>query len=477
MQSMFNGCTKLSSINLGNDFSFTGKNITRTTYKAILDAPPTTSTTGKWIKYDDQDGNNPLTPAVLRDTYEGDTMSGIWVWQPLADKAIIQFDADTGFTTQPNIVVSAADQTITMPDSSTTQHPNQTYQLLSWDKDEAASFDPGTDYTYTDIEPSLGKFVILKAKWGVPPLNDPEGEYDVYLHGNESINIHDIPAGTAYQVWEETPDGWVLVQQSNSSGSIEPIQAQEASFENNYQPGVATVQFAGTKTLDGKAADANAYQFSLYEGNTLIETVSNITGGFIQFSPIEYEGSDVGTHTYKIKEVDPQDSTIDYDTHTETITVEVTDDGAGNLSAVATYDADGIKFANKSRPGVLKLTKTAEGLTEENKDATFTFKITLTNPNGQPISDDETIYWYYEDDSRITRAGRYAKYTVGKAWNDFTGWAGGLISGRKDDTQSESSEKLSEYTSDPATEDKQKTSRFRLGNEKGSQGIRYKFNL
>ena len=81
----------------------------------------------------------------------------------------------------------------------------------------------------------------------------------------------------------------------------------------------------------------------------------------------------------------------------------------------------------------------------KNKDATFTFKITLTNPNGQPISDDETIYWYYEDDSRITRAGRYAKYTVGKAWNDFTDWAGELISGSK--------EGGSESVSDIETED------------------------
>lgn len=68
--------------------------------------------------------------------------------------------------------------------------------------------------------------------------------------------------------------------------------------------------------------------------------------------------------------------------------------GNSKLAAEVTYDDDGVMFNNKTRPGVLKVTKNAD-VTEANKDDTFTFEIEFTNENGMPISDN--IYWYVED--------------------------------------------------------------------------------
>ncbi|MBQ9314743.1 MAG: BspA family leucine-rich repeat surface protein [Clostridia bacterium] len=79
MQSMFSGCTNLSSIKLGTNFSFSGNNITTTSYKALLPTPSGTVYTGKWIRSDEEAG--PYTPAELRDNYNGATMSGEWVWE------------------------------------------------------------------------------------------------------------------------------------------------------------------------------------------------------------------------------------------------------------------------------------------------------------------------------------------------------------------------------------------------------------
>ena len=221
------------------------------------------------------------------------------------------------------------------------------------------------------------------------------GEAEFTLKANNKLTFKDIPAGTAYQVYEETPDGWVLVEQRNASGEIVPLETSEVEFTNRYQPDVTTAQFSGTKTLDNIPAAKDSFEFELLENGEVLETVKVLDGGFIQFPVITYE--EAGTHTYTIREVDPNNDTFDWDTHEETVTVTVTDNGDGTLSSTVNYDSDGIKFENKTRPGSLKIKKNATGITNANKDDEFTFKITLNNDKGLPLSSDENIYWYKED--------------------------------------------------------------------------------
>ena len=134
------------------------------------------------------------------------------------------------------------------------------------------------------------------------------------------------------------------------------------------------------------------YTFELLENGKVIQTKSTLDGGFIQFDIINYE--EAGEHEYTIREVDLKDDTIDYDLHEEVIHVSVTEDEEGKLSSKVSYDADGIVFINKTRPGSLHLTKNVDGLTETNKDDVFTFDIHLYNENGLPA--DGSLYWYIE---------------------------------------------------------------------------------
>ena len=196
-------------------------------------------------------------------------------------------------------------------------------------------------------------------------------------------------------MYELTPDGWVLIQQENASGVIEALQESAAAFWNRYQPGVTTVQFSGLKTLDSHPALAGSYQFELMENGEVIDTATTQDGGFIQFSVIEYDNTMLGDHVYTIREVDPNDDSIDYDTHEETVTVNVVDNGDGTLSSTVIYDDDGIVFANSTRPGRLRITKDAENGSDANADDTFTIEIEFRNEAGMPINDD--IYWYIED--------------------------------------------------------------------------------
>ena len=148
-----------------------------------------------------------------------------------------------------------------------------------------------------------------------------DGEFELTLKNGEKATFFNIPAGTAYQVYEETPNGWVLVSQENASGIIEPLVTSQAKFVNRYEPGTTSAQFFGTKTLDNNAAGAGAFTFILKENGEEIQRKSTLEGGFIQFDPIVYKKA--GTHTYTIEEADPGNDAVDYDTHIETVTVTV----------------------------------------------------------------------------------------------------------------------------------------------------------
>ena len=246
----------------------------------------------------------------------------------------------------------------------------------------------------------VGGNATLYAQWADDSSGTlTDGKMEVTLHGNESLTIPNLPAGTQYQVYEQTPSGWVLVKQSGEAGVIEPLKNVQATFVNDYQPGKTQATIVGTKTVDGDAGKVNAgdYSFELRDsGGMLLETVSCGAGGSIAFAPITYEAA--GTWTYKVKEVVPQDQgNIEYDTHEETVTVTVTDDGAGNLSASVQYDSSGVAFNNHDATpttGHLKITKTVEGSADTSKEFTFnvvTIKDGVRNTQQVTVRAGETV--------------------------------------------------------------------------------------
>ena len=262
-----------------------------------------------------------------------------------------------------------------------------------------SSSNVGIKYAHIDGGPSNpGYFTNIADKpAGASMLSDPgvelniasmeddssgtltNGQMEVTLHGNESLTIPNLPAGTQYQVYEQTPSGWVLVKQSGESGVIEPLKNAQATFVNDYQPGKTQATIVGTKTINGDASKVNAgdYSFELRDsGNMLLETVPCGAGGSIAFAPITYEAA--GTWTYYVSEVVPQDQgNIKYDTHIEKVTVTVTDDGNGNLSSSVSYYGSGVAFHNRDTTpttGNLSITKSVEGAVDASKE--FTFDVT-----------------------------------------------------------------------------------------------------
>ena len=397
----------LKRITLGEDFTFTGNGITGAGKKATPPTPRGDGYTGKWVREDLSYG--PYTPAEFRDNYNGPAMAGVWIWEVAEVNYTINFVAPEGASGSMASVQVKASEDYELP---ACQFVMFGQNFDHWDDGRGGravytnmATIPADTYEVNDVVTLTAVFVPKDTS-----VTMQDGTFEFTLKAGEKATFKGIPAGTSYQVYELTPDGWVLVQQENTSGIIQPLQESAAKFWNQYIPGITTVQFSGTKLLDNRPAEAGSFMFEIIEttdGSNGAVTIMNgdstqdtmfpiqtsvIEGGFIQFPILVYD--DDGTHTYEIREVDPNDDTIDYDTHVEHVTVVVTDDGHGNLSCEATYDDDGIHFINTSRPGSLKITKDVTNGSEANADDEFTFEIEFSNPNGMPF--DQSIYWYID---------------------------------------------------------------------------------
>jgi pilin isopeptide linkage protein len=122
------------------------------------------------------------------------------------------------------------------------------------------------------------------------------------------------------------------------------------------------------------------FQFALKNNDgTEIQRAYADTDGTVTFEPIEYTlDNDGTTYTYQISEIAGDDSAITWDDHTETVTVAVSDQGNGSMSAPVVADADGAVFTNVTelQPATLSVSNTVEG-TSGNKNDSFSFTITV----------------------------------------------------------------------------------------------------
>ncbi len=384
---MFYLCSALNTINLGEDFSFNGKNISSASSKAILPTPPSATTTGKWVLEDDELGTSAMTPEQMRDA--GTVTAGTWIWQEKPTKYTVIYHYNDG-TENTNTEKYVAAEAATL--SST--YPARFNKIVtSWNTAEDGT---GTSYELGATIPAntyaIGDVVDLYAVWedSTAFTNVSEGVYQFQIPGNAQIKLDGLPAGTVYRVSEMLPNGWILVNQSNSSGSIGPLTNSVSTFINKYMPESASAAIYATKTMDGAPATEDmAFEFTLKEGENVIQTVTAANGAVL-FDPIIYTSA--GTHTYTIVEnwetySGPLDASgVTFDTHVETVTVEVSDDGEGKLSAEVTYDADGPAFANRTNPGDLIITKNVIGQSAANADDTFTFTIRIKSPTGGDIN-------------------------------------------------------------------------------------------
>lgn len=238
-------------------------------------------------------------------------------------------------------------------------------------------------------------------------------------HGGEKT-ITGLPVGASYTVTEDAAEGYTTTAEG-AEGTVTEAGATVA-FTNTY--GTATegrdVSTAGlfTKTLKGRDwAEGDSFQFTLTgedsapmpEGSVDGSKTVSVTAAAgtkastkvaFDFGAIRYTLDDIKdagfaevggkrvrakTFTYTVREVRPDDGSaiagVSYDGRVATMTVTVTDDGSGNLTATtpAIAQASGGDFVNtytteldySTRAGV-RLSKTLFGRAMEAGQFAFT---------------------------------------------------------------------------------------------------------
>lgn len=123
---------------------------------------------------------------------------------------------------------------------------------------------------------------------------------------------------------------------------------ESAGFTNKYHAMPTQVSIGAIKVLEGRELKKDEFSFKLV-GEDIESTVTNDADGKINFDKFEYD--EPGTYVYTISEVKGDEAGMTYDKSVFTATVNVVDDGEGNLKANVTFtkgdkSVEGIVFNN-----------------------------------------------------------------------------------------------------------------------------------
>jgi len=186
-------------------------------------------------------------------------------------------------------------------------------------------------------------------------------------------------------------------------------------FVNTYSAKPASASITAKKVLTGKTLEADKYEFELKEGNTVVGTAKNTADGSVNFPVINYDA--VGTQTYTITEKAGSEAGVAYDKSSHTVTVEVVDNGQGQLTATVT--GNNPTFTNSYTASPAKATveakKVLNGKELEADKYEFELKegnklvATAKNTAGGSVSFPEISY---------TKAGTYHYTMTEKAGNE-----------------------------------------------------------
>lgn len=261
---------------------------------------------------------------------------------------------------------------------------------------------PQAKYQFTDLD---------------PVTHEAEFEYkivEVVKVGDNWRAVKDVlgdrsfdPAGVTYDpaIWtvkvtlKDVDNVLVLSAQYLKDGV--PVQGDSFQFANSYDPKPATASIDGSKTLTGRdmavnetfgfelsAAD-DATQSAVKAGTVTIPTNTATVPNASSDNPMGFSFSKIsfakpGTYKFNVNETQwngnalPEDGTdgLTFDRSTKTVTVVVTDEHDGSLTAKVVYPEGGTAFVNQYNSSMtfagIQVSKTLYGRTMQASEFDFT---------------------------------------------------------------------------------------------------------
>ena len=161
----------------------------------------------------------------------------------------------------------------------------------------------------------------------------------------------------------------------NGQGQLEAaVTGNNPTFTNTYKAAPAKIAIEAKKVLNGKELEIDEFEFELKEGDKVVATAKNAAGGLIRFSEISY--STAGVYNYTITEKVGNKLGVTYDKTEHPVTVEVKDNGSGQLVATVTSETPVFVNDYKAEPAqaTIKAKKVLKGKALEAEAYTFELK-------------------------------------------------------------------------------------------------------
>ena len=221
-------------------------------------------------------------------------------------------------------------------------------------------------------------------------------------------------AGVTYDT--ATHEVTVNVTDDGQGKLVATVTGNNPTFTNTYKAAPAKIAIEAKKVLNGKELEIDEFEFELKEGDKVVATAKNAAGGLIRFSEISY--STAGVYNYTITEKAGNKLGVTYDKTEHPATVEVKDNGSGQLVATVTSETPVFVNDYKAEPAqaTIKAKKVLKGKALEADAYTFELKegsdLVATAKN---TASGEVVF-----NVTFSAAGDYAYTITEKAGDDKT---------------------------------------------------------
>lgn len=220
-------------------------------------------------------------------------------------------------------------------------------------------------------------------------------------------------------------------------------------FTNTYKA-AGELNLTANKVFVGGDLAKRRFRFVIAKDGKQVATATTNADGEAVFPTIHYTEADAGkTYEYTVREVKDGADTADiiWDTHTETVTVQVADNGDGTLQVRQRFSGQRgdvpLVWTNSAQRGGLKITKhlTKDDMTQAKRGTKFPVEVTLAVPKGADSFDGRhtvTVHTptAFGDDGNATAAteteesvtvanGRFRVAVPAEGWVRIDGVPGG----------------------------------------------------